>query len=217
MPLKDHVPAIAVETFSVVLGVLLALAVNAWREDGVHHVQVDVALQTIRREIAANRELLTERLPYHQSMRDSLRALVGRTRGQTTPGGLQVIKTWQGVQPTRLVDDAWHTAGATGLLQYMPYPLVLELSQTYSTQNRLQDVNRGLATVVYSPSFAANGVAALASVDSYLADIAETETQLVSQYDSSLRAVSGALDGLQPGSPPTSHGPTAALPRSGRP
>ena len=53
------IQTLLIEVFSIVLGVLLALALNEWREQHSHQSQADSALQNISNELRANLELLT--------------------------------------------------------------------------------------------------------------------------------------------------------------
>ncbi len=52
-------PALALEVFSIVLGVLLALAFSGWAEDREHQRLAESALLNISKEISSNFETLT--------------------------------------------------------------------------------------------------------------------------------------------------------------
>ena len=190
MHLRIRAEQIVVETFSVVLGILLALAANAWHDSTVHGAQARDALRNIRGEIAANRLSLGDKVAYHSAMHDSLAALVARTHTASVPGGLQAVRGWDGIHPARVVDNAWLTAGATGAMQYIPFAVVLPLSKTYELQQRVVDLQRAFYSVVYTPQFAVGGVAAIASMSSFLGDLVANERQLVEQYDLALRDTS---------------------------
>jgi hypothetical protein len=178
-----RIESLVVETFSVVLGILLALSANAWHDKRSHDAQAREALHNILTEIAANRASVAAKVTYHSAMRDSLDALVARAHGKTVPGGLLAVKGWNGISPTRLVDDGWQSARATGAVQYIPYTEVLELSKSYGLQQRIADVQRAFYSVIYTPGFASGGVYALASMSSFLGDLSVNEQQLLRQYD----------------------------------
>lgn len=180
---------LAVETFSVVLGIVLALAANAWHDRRTHEQAACEALRAIGSELKSNDSVLHDRLPYHTAMRDSLAALLARTRGSDVPGGLRAIDNWSGLRPTPILDDAWQTARSTQELQYLPYELVIGLSRTYAMQQRITDTNRGFYAAVYTPAFAAGGVAAIAAMQSFLGDLTSNEGHLQAQLDSSRRSV----------------------------
>lgn len=189
MDIKRHAETLAVETISVVLGVVLALAANAWHDRRTHAAEAHEALTAIRNELAVNDSVLHAKLTYHRAMLDSLNALLARTKTRDVPGGLRAIKNWSGVQPAQLLDDAWQTARSTQAIQYVPYRVVVPLSRTYGMQQRITDMNRAFFGAVYTPEFATGGVAALAAVDSYLSDLSSNEGHLVEQYDAELAHV----------------------------
>jgi hypothetical protein len=191
---KHHLGTIAIETFSVVLGIVLALAANAWHDRRAHDEQARVVLQSIRAEVMTNRAALAGKLPYHDAMHDSLAALIARTHAREIPGGLAAISNWRGLQPTRLLDDAWQTARSTQVLQYLPYDVVLSLSRTYATQLRLSDIDRALFGAIYTPAFATGGVAAVAAMSSYLQDVVATEQSLAATYDAEIKQLDRTIE-----------------------
>ncbi|HEX4683554.1 MAG TPA: hypothetical protein VH277_12630 [Gemmatimonadaceae bacterium] len=178
-----HLEKLAIETFSVVLGIVLALAVNAWHDRRSHRQSSCDALHAIQSELASNDSMIHVKLPYHEAMRDSLAALIARTRGHEVTNGLRAIANWAGLSPTQLLDDAWQTARSTQELQYLPYTLVIGLSRTYAAQQRIGDASRGFYAAVYTPAFATGGVAAVASMQSFLNDLASNESHLQEQLD----------------------------------
>ncbi len=189
MEFKRHSEQLALETFSVVLGIILALGANAWHDRRVHGADAAEAMHAIRSELGSNDSLLRVKVPYHRAMRDSLAALLRRTTTRDAPGGLLAIKNWNGSQPAQLLDDAWQTARATQTIQYVPYDVVVGLSRTYAMQQRISDVNRAFYGAVFTPQFATGGVTSLAAMESYLGDISANEAQLVEQYDRELTRV----------------------------
>jgi hypothetical protein len=179
-----YVEKLAIETFSVVLGIVLAFAVNAWHERRARQLSACEALAAIRNELATTQAGVRARLPYHEEMRDSVAVLVARTRGPSMPNGLRAISNWSGVHPTPLFDDAWQTARSTQALQYLPYDAVVGLSRVYASQQRIVDASRGFSAAVYTPAFATGGVAAVAAMDSCLEDLTSNERHLLAQLDS---------------------------------
>jgi hypothetical protein len=193
--IRPHIEAFALETFSVVLGIVLALGSNAWHDRVVHQRQAREALASIRAELSANRSSLDAKLPYHMAMHDSLAALVARTHTKEVQGGQLAIANWSGLQPTQLLDDAWQTARSTQALEYLPYDEILALSRTYAIQQRIAELNRAFFGAVYTPQFASGGVFALGAMGSYLQDLAAAETRLSSQYDGEIKRIGKTLGG----------------------
>ncbi len=62
------------EVFFIVLGVMVALAGNEWRENRALAKRTNAALENIRLEILRNQQTVQLRQPYHQAMRDSIHA-----------------------------------------------------------------------------------------------------------------------------------------------
>jgi hypothetical protein len=125
MNLKHHAETLAIETFSVVLGIILAFGANAWHEQRTHAADAHEAMVAIRNELAINDSVLHTKLAYHREMQDSLTALLGRTKTREAAGGQLAIKNWNGLQPPQLLDDAWQTARSTQAIQYVPYDVVI--------------------------------------------------------------------------------------------
>jgi len=184
-----HLEKLAIETFSVVLGIVLALAANAWHDRRSHQESACEALRAIRTELASNDSVVHAKLPYHEAMTDSLTALLGRTHGPVVPNGLRAISNWQGLSPAQLLDDAWQTARSTEAVQYMPYGVVIQLSRAYAAQQRIADQSRGFYAAVYTPAFATGGVSAIAAMQSFLSDLKSNEEHLQTQLDSTLARV----------------------------
>ncbi len=193
MEIRPHAEAIALETFSVVLGIVLALGANAWHDRAVHNQQAREALASIRAEISVNRSSLGSKLPYHTAMHDSLAALIARTHTREVPGGQLAIKNWNGLQPAQLLEDAWQTARSTQALEYLPYDEVLALSRTYAVQQRVGDINRAFFGAVYTPEFASGGVFAIGAMSSFLQDMAAAETRLSGEYDKEIKQLDTVL------------------------
>lgn len=185
----SHLEKFAVETFSVVLGIALAFGVNAWHDRRVHAAAACEALREIRSELAANDSALQGEIPYHLAMRDSLRALLARTHGPVVPGGLSAIKNWRGTHTAQPLDDAWQAARSTEALEYLPYDLVIQLSRGYAMQQQLTDINRGFYGAVFTPAFATGGTAALATMESYITDLASGEQHLEARLATERRLV----------------------------
>ncbi len=64
------------EVFFIVLGVVLALAANDWREHRSNLRHASTALESIRDELDANRQAVDNALAYHAHLYDTLRTYV---------------------------------------------------------------------------------------------------------------------------------------------
>ncbi len=189
MRIRLPVEQLLVETFSVVLGILVALAVNDWREAREHAQLAAQVVARFEREIADNDSALALRAPYHRAMADSLGALVQRSAGRAPAGGLHAIRNWAGTRPTLLRSAAWESALATQALSYLDYGTVADLSRLYEQQRRVQAIATGYIGVMYTPSFQTGGFGSIASLFSFLEDLAANEAGLHLSYQAELRAL----------------------------
>ena len=99
---------LAIEVFSIVLGVLLALGVNEFREQRMHHKEAESAMHNIKLEIQSNQEFLTS---LHENNAALLEAISDEENSEEGEGnfipGLQVDAT------------AWKTLLSTGVSNYI--------------------------------------------------------------------------------------------------
>lgn len=127
----------------VVFAVLVALAVDQWREDREIAAQVDRARAGVEAELRANQEELLSGSASVQAMYDSVSTLVGRLRGGEVPTEADM----GGVLPD-FSDAAWETARVTGAVAHMPYEWILRTAKVYETQGLAREAQgRVLSTM----------------------------------------------------------------------
>jgi hypothetical protein len=114
--------AIFVEVVSIVLGVLLALAVNEWRAQRIHDSEAESALQNIKNEVISNQKTLDA---IHANNLTTVELMKEKS------GGGEDRKFIPGMQ---LKSSAWQTLLSTGTSNYVDYETILVLSDTYSLQ-----------------------------------------------------------------------------------
>ena len=172
------------EAVFVVLGVVLALAANEWREARTHREQGRAALASIVEELRANRDGVAASLEYHRSRLDTLRA---HRPDDWTPSIQLFARGF--IFPAQVGRTAWTSASETGTLSHMPYADVLRISRAYAEQARYEDQARAAGQIVFA-SLYEGGHAAVLRNHRNLAGLIETfryrETQLVATYDSVL-------------------------------
>ena len=117
-------PALVLEVFSIVLGVLLALGLSEWAEDRQNQTLATSALANIYREIGLNLETL--KIIHENNVQTvdaiSLQPKPESDRSRSIIPGLQ------------LQEAAWEGLQATGLSGHVDYNTLLTLSQLYSIQ-----------------------------------------------------------------------------------
>jgi len=190
---RSNAEKLAIETFSVVLGIALAFAVNDWHTQRVHQQQARQVLASIRAELVANRDLVRQHAEYHRAMADSAEALITRTRGAAVPGGLGAIANYSGLHPTQVLDNAWQTARSTQALELISYDVAVGLSTTYAYQQRLVDLTRAFYAVSYGPAFSTGDIGALKSTWLYLGDAVANETEMIGRYDAQIARLDSIL------------------------
>jgi len=114
-----------VEFLSIVLGVLLALALNEWRETRSHQSQANAALLNIKIELQSNLEALT-------ILHENNTTTVEMMADDQDAGSGEDRKFIPGLQ---LRETAWETFLSTNTSNYVDYKAVVILSETYSFQD----------------------------------------------------------------------------------
>jgi hypothetical protein len=113
---------LAIEVFSIVLGVLLALAVNEWNEQRSHEIQANSALQNISNELISNLEVLKL---IHENNTATVDAITAEQDSESE-------KNQNFIPGLQLQETAWDTLLSTGLSNYVQYERILVLSRAYS-------------------------------------------------------------------------------------
>jgi hypothetical protein len=118
---------VTLEIFSIVLGVLVALAVSEWQESRQIQERTQAALGIVRTELAQNLRLL-------EIVHNNNAALTERLA--ENPAGLDEGANF--LPALQISDAAWETLSTTGLAGYVDLDLMVHLSEAYS----LMDVYR---------------------------------------------------------------------------
>ena len=172
-----------IEVFSIVLGVLLALGVNQWREQKGNETLARAALANVVSELESNLKLLT---------------LINTNNA----AALESISEQEGDEPVvfvpglQLQETAWGSLLSTGVSAYVDYSTILKISETYA----IQDVYKGLGAQVTQAEMTATAysVAAGTVVDDqvlkseflgYFELLVEIERQLLESYGSALESL----------------------------
>lgn len=113
----------------VVLGALLALAADEWREARQRRERVRVTVAGIREEIRANSALVSRAREKHLFLRDTLEKL--RVAGALPPPKIWAEGIWS---PAQVTSTAWEVARETGALADIPPATVLALAKVYGSQ-----------------------------------------------------------------------------------
>jgi len=182
---RSNIPVktLLIEVFSIVIGVLLALGMNQWRENYSHQKQAQTALQNITNEIRSNSETLTL---IHENNLNTVNQMT-ESKSNENDGYAKFIPGLQ------LRDTAWKTFLSTGISSYVNYETVLLLSETYS----LQDVYKQTGTLLTEAAMNMAGYAAATGRDvedihfqkhfyDYLEIIITVEEEILKSYKKTL-------------------------------
>ena len=121
--------ALLAEAVMVVFAVLVALAVDEWREHREIAARVARAEAGVEAELRANQEELRLGSASVQAMYDSVSSVVTRLQA-----GEVIREAGLGGNLPEFSDAAWETARVTGAVAHMPYRRVLRTAQVYETQ-----------------------------------------------------------------------------------
>ena len=145
---------ILLEALFVVLGVVLALGANEWREQFNNARHAERALEGIQEELRTNREAVASALDYHLHLADTLRHFIPRTNG--TPPTQQPdnrLFSRGFVSPATVLSTAWDVANVTDAVSYMAYDDVLLLSRTYASQQNYEHQAEQIGQLIYTRLF----------------------------------------------------------------
>jgi len=185
-PKLPSLPALAVEFFSIVLGVLLALGLSEWVEEREHQALARSALVNVTQEIGSNLKTL---ILIHDNNVETIAILKAPT-DQRSDQPRSIIPGLQ------LQETAWDALVAAGHSSYIKYDTLLTLSATYS----LQEVYKHTATQLSDAAMSATAYSvALGTVvdDAHLQEQFMGYFELLVQIESHLLdAYRNALDSL---------------------
>jgi hypothetical protein len=177
----------AFEAAFVVLGVVLALGANEWRESRARRSEANAALSEIVQELRGNRATVQQSFTYHSSVLDTLRQHDER-RG---PPDIRVFSRGF-VSPAQVNQTAWETAAQTGALSHIAYEDVLLLSRAYRQQQRYDEQAGSIGQIIYAELYRAGPNSIVRNYHNLAAIIgtfAYRERGLLALYDSTLTAV----------------------------
>jgi hypothetical protein len=177
--IRPKLPEILIEATSVVFAVLLALAVDEYRQDRENAGRAARARESILAELRTNRELLRRSLA---SNRKALAAIA--PDDQLGPGSdtkLELGLVWYG-----LSSAAWQSAQNTQTMHFMDHHWLIKTASVYETQlmygRHQEDLFRHIGGAITEPD-KRNGARAVRGRLYMLLQVAES---LIRNYDAAL-------------------------------
>lgn len=162
---------IALETAFVIAGVLLALAVDEWRQGRRDQELVALALRNIHAEMEENRATVQEALSYHRDLIARLQKDPENTGG--TP-----------YRPAIIRNNAWEAAQSSQAAAKMDFGVIAAVSGMEELQDHYQKLVQGVMPQVYG-----SGSTVRLPI---LLDLLSFEKMLLEVYDETERALASS-------------------------
>lgn len=186
---REALRSALLEATFVVLGVVLALAANEWRQSAARAQRAERALTGIVDELRTNRVAVAAALEYHQGLTATIRELAASSG---TPHAGDFSRGF--VAPAPVYATAWESAAATGVLEDLDFETVLDLSRLYAHQERYEVQARGIASIIYGELYRGGTDAILENyrnLASLIHSFAYRERELLELYDRTLAELGG--------------------------
>lgn len=188
MKMPAWMPRALFESALIVFSVLLALAVDQWRENRDVAARARQAIAAITTELQANRRAAENARNFHQGLHDRLKEIAGR---QQIPTAAEAANGM--FNPAPLLQTAWSAAREARALDSLPYDLVLKLSRVYEWQQAYSQLGHAIANDVYIDlrrrGFDAVLREGFVGFVLLTSDFAGRENQLIARYDDALAAL----------------------------
>ena len=176
----DQWPQLLTEMFSVVLAVLLALAVNQWREDQARIALAEEALVKVTHEVTDNRRRLQETLEEQKAQLEQLRTKIEELAETPDQEGFSINLTAESLR-----DTSWQTTLVTGAVRSMSFETIAILSDVYRLQGLVDRAVERMLDSMTSPDFFRDemDMVAIRHMTANLNQVIELEVQLIERYD----------------------------------
>lgn len=179
-----------VESAVVVFSILLALAVDEWRQARATEERVQDSLESLRSELVENRRTLRQARGYHAELADTLFTLASAGREEPPEG----VPSQGWLLSVELLSNAWEVATTSGTTADMSHGTAVALARAFDQQDSYLERRRALLPVVYEAAVTRETPSlrrlypAMAGI---VSDVADWERQVLEAYDSALEALDG--------------------------
>lgn len=183
---RQAIRGAAFEAAFVVLGVVLALAANEWREQRASATRAEHALTSILEELETNRASVAESLEYHSGLLEAIQETAA-TSAQPD------IRTFSRgfVSAANVHRTAWESASATGAFEELDFEHLLDLSRVYAQQERYAHQADSISPLIYEELYRGGTSRILENyrnLASLIGSLAYRERELLELYDRTLAA-----------------------------
>ncbi|MBB5210882.1 hypothetical protein [Microbulbifer hydrolyticus] len=140
------------EILSIVIGVLLALAVNEWNQNRIEKIRAAEAIENVVQEIRSNIKFMNV---VHSNNRAVVELLKNESVHQDDADEKQFVPGLQ------IQDAAWKMLNSTGVSEFIDYETLYDISAIYS----LQDIYKSLGYQLVETTMSNRALVAALSPD----------------------------------------------------
>jgi hypothetical protein len=187
------------EIVSVVVAILLALAVNEWRDGLQRQQRAHAALPAIRSEMTNNRAQLLAVMPHHLAVQRAFDGLANGAASRQTMDFGQFVRAFGKADPNGYIpfsgeSTAWELARTSSVLTDVDYATRVTLERAYGEQAFLaQAGDHVIDHVRFGPvPERANFYPDTVSFAADATDVVYAERRLLQRYDAALHALGAA-------------------------
>ena len=146
--LSVWLPRVIFESALITASILLALALDEWREEQQNLQTVEQAMSNFLSEIRLNKARVDDAAPFNKGLRD---VLASHSQNVDHGSVAEFVSIMESYSPVVLQSTAWETALATGSVTKMKYNLVAAMSLTYGMQDRYEQATGTTMSDLMSP------------------------------------------------------------------
>jgi hypothetical protein len=199
---REWMPRVLLESALIVFSILLALAVDEWRQERRQEARLADARSAFAEEVRQNLDLLQSEmyLPRRERMWSRFTELGGLP--SPTQEDLRSVWTTEfdgGVWPTPFRDAVWRSLSTNELMGRMPYADLFLLVDIYREQQNVDLWHERMFTVWMQPGGDRSDPAYIRDdiqrTRSYLADVVAAERRLVGRYEQALEQLTRSARG----------------------
>jgi hypothetical protein len=193
---RQWLPQVLIESALIVVSILVALALDNWRQEEQNAELVRQSLSNFVVEISQNLIRIEDAAPFNRGLRNVLNNHYVQDDIDTVDDFVIMVESYT---PASLQSTAWDSALATGSLAKMQYSLVTALSLTYNLQQRYDLITRSGVSTLTSPQNHTESSLKLAVYKTirYLDDVTRMEAELAVTYSEAATIVTEVLRQLE--------------------
>jgi len=158
------VAELGVQTFAVVLGILLALAIDDWRHDRETRETLAAAMSAVHAELEANDREITQTDERLHKLVDALK--IDEKTAATKQRPCNEYDDWNGIGVPVLLDAAYQTTIATQVFAHTDFSRAQTIAEAYGRQHLYIDQRSASSISCSAPSRCRSASAAASSRNS---------------------------------------------------